>query len=523
MNADRGGRRHAAPGIRGLTCSGVALLLAVAAAAAHAAPQRPPWLAPCRVDAFPTEALCGRWPRPLDPARPEGPAIHLRVVVLPSLARRPLPDPVVMIAGGPGQSAVRLAAPLSQRVDALRQRRDLVFVEQRGTGESAPLDCAPPAATGLAQRLDPELRLGALVSCRQHLRSLPHGDLTQYTTLRAAEDLDAVREALGAPQVNLVAVSYGTRVALAVDRLFPGTVRRMVLDGVAPGDMSLPSSAGIDAAAALDRWLAACAADAGCDRRHPRLQARWAGWVAALPRTLDAEDPRDGARERLVIDRDRVAALVRAPLYQPALAAALPHALGEATHDRLAPLLGLADAAGGSAAEGPGRIAWGMHLSVICSEDAGPPGREGSEPTGAMRAGPRASASPDGVLALDLGGAGFYRRACDGWPRAALPRGWHEAGRAGAVTLLLSGALDPATPPRHAERVAAALGPRARHLVVSHAGHGVMALPCATTVVRDFVAAADDVAALSVDATCLATVPSPRPFLPPRPGAAAAS
>jgi len=82
------------------------------------------------------------------------------------------------------------------------------------------------------------------------------------------------------------------------------------------------------------------------------------------------------------------------------------------------------------------------------------------------------------------------------------------------ATWVLSGGADPATPPRHGERIARALGAKARHTVVPHAGHGVMALPCVRDAVLQFIEAVDDDTALKVDASCAAALPPPRLFVP---------
>jgi pimeloyl-ACP methyl ester carboxylesterase len=171
-------------------------------------------LKPCRLKGVDHEARCGSVTRALDPTRPQGPQIQVQFAVLPALAQRKAADPVFFFAGGPGQSAVALAGPLSQQFARLNNRRDLVFVDQRGTGDSAPLKCPEDAERQpprpLALQLDQARQLERLAACRATLQKLPHGDLRQYTTSIAMADVDAVREALGAVQVNAIGFSYGT-------------------------------------------------------------------------------------------------------------------------------------------------------------------------------------------------------------------------------------------------------------------------------------------------------------------------
>lgn len=479
-----------------------ALALAAAAlvAAAPAGAEPRPGLSPCRLEGVEHEVLCGTLMRPLDPAEPQGRQIELHYAVLPALARQRKPDPVVFFAGGPGQSAIELAGAVSRLTARLGNRRDVVLIDQRGTGRSAPLKCDEPAPTQpLADAVDADRQAARLRSCRERLQGLPHGDLRHYTSWIAAQDADAVRRALGAEQVNLVGGSYGTRMVLEVMRQFPQTVRRAVMDGVAPPDMALPAAISTDSQAALDALWAACAAQPACAQRHPRLREDWRALLAALPREVTLRHPFTGADERLTLTRPAVLALARAPLYAPALAAGLPHAVAEAARGRFEPLAGLASALASSRSA---LLAEGMHFSVICAEDL-----------------PRLDAA---AAATDAPGADFgtlfadqYRTHCSGWPRGAVPEAFYTLGPAPAATLVLSGGADPATPPRHGERVVQALGAKARHVVVPEAGHGTMGLSCLRDALFRFIDAATDAQALAVDADCARGLPRPPAFVPP--------
>ncbi len=196
-----------------------------------------------------------------------------------------------------------------------------------------------------------------------------------------------------------------------------------------------------------------------------------------------------------------LAGLLRAPLYAPALASALPAALQAAADGRWTPLVGLASALGGSTRNAA--LAQGLHFSVVCAEDL--PLLE------------RSPAPPVGDFAAAL--TEPYTRACEGWPRAAVPADFYRMPASTAPVLLLSGAIDPVTPPRHGQRVAQALGGAARHVVVPHAGHGVMGLGCLRDLVFRFVDAEADAAALALDTGCAHGVPRPPVFRLPRPGA----
>ena len=277
-------------------------------------------------------------------------------------------------------------------------------------------------------------------------------------------------------------------------RQFPRAVRRVVLDGVAPADMVLPESFAADSQSALDGLFDWCAADAQCNARHPQLRSTWLALLAGMPRRVELANPMSGEVEPITLTRDEVLGMARSPLYVPTLAAALPAAIDEAARGRFAALAGLA-----SALSGPGATLYsGMHFSVVCSEDA-----------------PRMGATPD--AARGQPGDAFtryYQQACASWPRAQVDPAFYATPAAPTATWVLSGAADPATPPRHGERVARALGAKARHTVVPNAGHGVMALPCVRDAMLRFIEAPDDAAALDVRVSCAAAVPHPSVFVP---------
>lgn len=481
-------------------------------------PAPPAAMQPCRLDGLATAARCGVLRRPLDPARPGGVQIDLHYVVVPALARPPAADPVVFFAGGPGQSAIDLAGVLAARQARLNQQRDLVFIDQRGTGRSAPLACADDDERAvlqpLAARTDDVQRLARLRECRQALQAQPHGDLRFYTTEIATGDVDAVRRALGVARINAIGASYGTRAVLDLLRQYPQTVRRAVLDGVAPPDMRLVDSAARDNQAALDALLSACTAEPACARRHPALRAQWRALLAALPQPVQLPHPISGRLELVTLQRSMLLALVRTPLYAPALASALPAAIAQAHAGRWAPLATLASALGG----GRGSTLYtGMHLSVVCAEDLGP----NAPPVDPADAAAAAAAGNDFGDSF----ARHYQAACNDWPRGTVSPAFYTLPAVppeGAPVWLLSGGLDPVTPPRHGERVAQALGPRARHIVVNNASHGVAGTGCLRDAVLRFITTGDDAAALAVDADCAAGVPRPPAFLPPGSAAAAA-
>ncbi len=468
----------------------VACAALVAAGSAAAAPT-----VPCRLKGIDREVQCGRLSVAEDPDQPGGRQIEVHYAVVPALARvRPL-EPVFVFAGGPGQSARGAAGQVQPLFARLNARRDIVYVDQRGTGSSNPLACDGARGTGasLAEALDTQ-RLGSRT--RECLRRLgAANDLRQYATWIAVRDVDTVRAALGHQRINLWGASYGTRAALEYLRQYPQRVRSVVLDGVAPADMALPASFAVDAQASLDRLIAACAADRGCDSLYPRLGAAVDGLLARAGRGIEAtvSHPLTGRPEDLRLAAAALASALRVPLYSPPLAALLPYALAEASRDHFAPLLAMALLASGVGEN----FAEGMHFAVVCAEDM-----------------PRVDAATRAAAAATRFGAGFlglYDDACAAVPVREVPAGFYQVSEADVPVLILSGGADPATPPRHGERVAKGLR-RATHAIAPNLAHGVSMHGCAPELVASFIRNAD---AAGLDLGCLARLPAPKFFAPP--------
>lgn len=444
-------------------------------------------LEPCRLEGIAREVACGRIDVPENRAEPGGRQIGIRFAVVPAMAKRKAADPVFVLAGGPGQAATRVAGQVQPLLAEVNAARDIVYVDQRGTGGSHPLTCErPERLVPVREAIDSALGLKRLREC---LRGLD-ADTRRYATWIAMQDLDAVRAALGYETINLWGASYGTRAALEYLRQFPQRVRSVVLDGVAPPDMALPASFAVDADAALDRLLAACAADASCNARHPTLGADIDRLLEAARAglTVDVAHPVTGQRETVVFDRAALAALLRAPLYLPSLAAVLPYALARAAADDFAPLVALSTALSGPAG---GNLAEAMHFAVICAEDM--PKVDGAAAAAAAR-----TRFGDGILAQ-------YRDACALLPPADVPAAFYDIAAADVPVLILSGGADPATPPRHAEAVARRL-PRALHVVAPNLGHGVSGQGCGPDLLTRFIRQADFE---GIDAACLERLPAP--------------
>jgi pimeloyl-ACP methyl ester carboxylesterase len=394
--------------------------------------------------------------------------MDLNILRLPALAAVPEPDPLVIIAGGPGQSAVDLAEVMLHSLGEIRQHRDLVFVDQRGTGQSHPLDCKdlPDFNSGLDLIHQKQQLLAALSACAQE-----YGErMLFYTTPYAVEDLDAVRETLGYQRINLWAGSYGTRVALEYLRQHPDRVRTAVLDGLAPVSLMLPWHAEQDALRALTLLDDSCRDE--CRAQFGDLLAQ-ADAIAlrlrAAPELIALEHPRTGHLTEVPLTHESFAGLLRMALYQRDLAQLIPLTLSRASagdYRTLAALLVLAEAQ----QEEMG-ISMGMHYTILCNEDF--PRMISREPVDSHH-----------FLGLNL--VDGLHEICDFWPRAALREGYYEPVRSDAPLLLLSGQRDPVTPPRWAELTAETL-PNSRHLVVPGGHHIVSFEGCLPRLIARYV------------------------------------
>jgi pimeloyl-ACP methyl ester carboxylesterase len=476
-----------------IACAAAASALSLLAPLLHAQPTKA-----CHVSGIRTEVQCGIVQRPLDPANPTGAKIDVHFVVVPATARNKRDDALFFFAGGPGQGAMKVAPQMTAVFARFNNWRDLVFIDQRGTGKTASLHCDfEEKKFTLTDMIDPNALYARLEKCKATLQAKPHGDLRHYTTMIAMQDVDAVREALGYPRINIIGASYGTRAVLEYQRAFPQRVRRAVMDGVAPPDMVLPSTVSADSYAALDAVFKACEADAACKGRYPNLRGTWQALLAGLPKTVSLAHPNTGKFEPVTITRDTVAGALRTPLYVPSLASAVPEAITQAAAGDFGPMLGISNALASGVT---GEMSMGMHLSVVCAEDY-----------------PRMATTlekPNAEMGDQF--ASLYLKICPTWPRNPVPEAFYAIPETKHPVLMLSGGSDPVTPPRHAERTAKALGPNAKHIVVQNAGHGVFSMGCMRDVIYKFFDAKTDAEAQALDAGCATAIPRPPAFLPPQ-------
>jgi len=414
-------------------------------------------------------------------------------VVLPALGPQPAADAIVYFAGGPGSAATREGRFLAAD-KVLRRRRDVLLVDQRGTGKSNPLDCDFYGADSHAKGGEPRLLAGdlfppaAVRQCRDRLAR--KADLRLYTTALGMDDVDEVRAWLGYPQVDLVGISYGSQAAQVYLRRHPGVVRSVMLEGVAPVDELIPLHHAYAGKRAIDLLFAECAADAACHAAFPHLAQELQAVMERIDRGVKVSlpDPRTGGTVEVVPSRGLIAEGLRFLGYGSS-ARKLPLVVHQAFQGDLAQLVAVAI---DRRSELDRILSMGMNFSVTCAEDL---------PFIDAATAARATA---GTL------LGDYRireqkRVCADWPRGSIPADAHRLVHSAVPVLLLSGERDPVTPPEFGERVAREL-PNSLHVVVPHSGHGSGA-PCVEGIVRRFVERAS---VRGLDVSCVAKTPPPR-------------
>ncbi len=366
-----------------------------------------------------------------------------------------------------------------------------MLVDQRGTGQSNKLGCEPDEDAPLQERLTSRgFEEKRLRDCLAKVDADPR----LYTTSIAMQDLDDVRVALGYDKINLWGGSYGTRASLVYLREHGQHARAVILDGVAPTTMRLPLDFPRDSQRAIDLLFAACAADPACAKAWPELDKKFAALLARFdqgPIPAHVQDPRTGAPLDVTINRASFTGLLRGELYIPEMAALMPLTIERAAAGDFSPFVAEGEGLSGGFANS---IALGMMLSVLCAEDL-------SRFTDADIVEASRGTFLGPVAVRD------FKRGCSVWPHADLPPHFGDPVRSDVPVLLLSGELDPVTPPRWAEEAKATLSDSA-HFVAPGVGHGVTAVGCAPKLIEQFL---DAGTARGLDGSCIAKQKRP-PF-----------
>lgn len=435
-------------------------------------------LMPCEVSgpnpAVKEKVRCGTFEVFEDRKHKRGRKISIKIIVFPASGPDKAPDPFFYIPGGPGSSATEDAPYAAQEFAKIREHRDLVFVDQRGTGGSNPLNCDFFNPSDLRSYLGEYFPLEDVRQCRAQLE--PKANLKLYTTPIAMDDLEDVRAALGYNQINIIGGSYGTRAAQTYLKLHQPHVRVIILHGVSPTNQFMPRDFPQHTEQALNGVIADCAADEACRAAFPTLGAEVKSVLERLLRgPVEVQLKRQKAEEniRISLSRDLVAEAIRYMLYQPGAAARIPLFIHLAAQGNFNPL---AEAAISYRQQIVATGSNGMYLSVTCAEDLPP-----------IKAG---VGERNGVNTF----LGDYRlrqqrAACALWPQAKVPDNYAEPTRSDVPVLILTGQWDPVTPPVYGDTAAKYLS-HSLHVVVPHGGHGfngLNGLDCVDNLIATFV------------------------------------
>jgi pimeloyl-ACP methyl ester carboxylesterase len=451
------------------------MLAVIAAAAAALATSAPVFVEkPCASPELVGKARCGTVAVPEDRAHPDRRTIGLNVIVIPASADRTQP-PLFDIAGGPSIADTESAGLYLTDAAAYHQHRDVVLIDQRGTGGSNGMKCAEIDAAEAAYQ--PMYAVDLVRRCRAELEK--RADLRFYTTTEGVADMDAVRSALGYKKIDLFALSYGTTFALRFMATHPDTVRAAVLLSVAPPSAMPPRYHAEAAERGLKLLFAECRADPRCSKAYDPDKDLAAAF--AKLRTIPGAPSKDVFMEKL-----------RSLLYVPLTGRTVPYLIHAAAAGDLKPFFEA------TAQHGPSVFHEGMYLSVTCTETLG---RFAYAPAAAAA---RRTRFGDYRLRRQ-------RAACAEWPRGTLPAHFLDLPKTNAAVLIVSGELDPVTPPEWGAAVARAL-PNARQVIIPESAHLFIGLSgidtCFDPMVLRFFATAD---VRHLDTSCVAKM-APPPF-----------
>jgi pimeloyl-ACP methyl ester carboxylesterase len=410
---------------------------------------------------------CGVLTVPVDRDHPKRGDVTLPVATIRSAAPDPLPDPIILFAGGPGGPG-RISARRIMELN-LGGRRDVILFDQRGTGQSTPsLDCPEQLEVvwqtfGVAR--DPQAEADgfreALASCRERLVS-QGVDLDAYDTSTTTDDAADLRTALGINRWNLWGVSYGTMVGLEMLRRHPEGVRSAVIDSVVPTDEPAGSSQHLKVAKrALAQLFSGCVRDPKCSAAYPTLKDDFDALVAewnAQPFETTATDPTGQPRQLAITGDDLVAGVWNA-MYNTTVIPLLPSLVGQ--------LRARGDAAGTIVPQlvtaGVTQLTQGaeaMGSAVLCADRQ-------------RLIGPK----QDKVIADNPRFAGLLslrtrEDACDVIRVKSVPAAFNKPVRSNLPVLVYGDEYDPVTPPENSRRAARTL-PRSTFVATHGLGHGV--------------------------------------------------
>ncbi|MCJ8269252.1 MAG: alpha/beta hydrolase [Psychrosphaera sp.] len=445
---------------------GLALLvLGQSGVAIAEAPNTKLTMTDCHLNGIKAQVRCGTLQVPENYSKKDGPQLSINFAILPAIDNSKETLPLMFLAGGPGQAAVEMAGRLNKLFTEARKTRDIIMVDQRGTGKSHPLECPDIEELDNYTITPEEFDQQEIKDCIAQFT----GDLSQFNSENAIRDFDAIRAALGHKQLNLYGGSYGTRAALVYMRLFPQNIRSVVLDSVGPIEVPI-GLFGQSSARSFELLLKHCQEEETCNQAYPQLTQEFKQLINRLeqaPVKITIPHPRLGTNTEFAISKGKVIGQIRAALYGIEGRSMVPLIVHQAFLGNYLPLAGMI-----AASEGAGGIYPGLLFNITCNEDY-----------------PRINDSMFAKDAANSFGDGdshtAFKRACPVWPKYTPSKDFYNPVTADIPTLIMSGDLDPVTPPSNGEYSAKTL-PNSHHIVVEQASHGAIGSPCAVSVMQEF-------------------------------------
>lgn len=438
----------------------------------------------CHVDGIKAQVQCGKLQVPENYNKPDGEHISINFVVLSAIDNSDNKSPLMFLAGGPGQAAAELASGLRRVFGEVRKTRDLILIDQRGTGQSHPLQCEDTVEQDIYAVTPEEFSAQDIKDCLATFS----GDLSQYNSENAIRDFDAVRVALGHEQINIYGGSYGTRAGLVYMRMFPKSLRSVVLDSVGPIEVPI-GLFGKSSARSFNLLLENCKKELSCQMAYPDLEKEFSSILARLtqkPAQVNIAHPRLGTQTKFVISKAKLLGTLRMQLYSVATRSLVPLVIHQAYLGNYMPLAGLV-----AQTEGGQGIYLGLMFNIACNEDF-----------------PTISETDfEQDAKNDFGGGDShfgFKMVCPLWPQYRPNKEFYQTVTADIPTLILSGNLDPVTPPSNGEHSARSL-PNNHHIVVENASHTVAMSTCASDIINEFLTTLQP---KELDESCLDNMPN---------------
>lgn len=431
-------------------------------------------------------AYCGMLQVPENHDAPDGRKITLAISWLPASGDAE-PDPIFMLAGGPGQAARGSFPMVAGAFAEARRKRHIILLDQRGTGDSSPLKCVnEKGESSVVDDEDYSTDAAATFAKRCAAQYEGKVDVAQFSSSDAIRDLDAARNAIGAEKINLIGISYGTRMAQLYGKRYPQHTRTITIDGIAPLESVLGQDHAKNLESSLDLQFAQCAKDKTCREKlgDPRAQLNTLlATLAKGPVPVHYRDAITGEWKDGQFSSGHLAMLTRLLAYQPQAASLLPLQFAEANQGRVDSLMALSEMVTRDISD---QIMHGMQLSVMCGEDV-----------------PDLVVDPeDGKRLLGTGLVELMKAQCAVWPHKTRRADYRTPLKGDLPVLILSGEFDPVTPPRYGDMVAKHL-PNSKHIIAKGQGHNVLPVGCMPRLFAKFLESAD---AKNLDDDCIKTL-----------------